>query len=190
MKNIALVGEADIVVEFFEYSINSILYQRELYSPDCFKVVKKYNLSLFVSQDEALSKYLAQILAQVKVWISTRQIWSLVLVLIDKETLEVRERWQFELNITKENKERKEREIHAEISAIIRQITASVGFLPILPENMTFSVLAYTDRNIQVPSEWIDSDAKLISDPTIVKLRSLNTNDYKIDSMVSYKLQE
>ena len=51
-----------------------------------------------------------------------------------------------------------EKELHKEMAALIRQITACVSFLPILPDNMTFNVLAYTDRQAlgdKVPDKWV-----------------------------------
>src|ERR1700721_1775331 len=55
-------------------------------------------------------------------------------------------------------KEKTEAEIHAEIQAIIRQITASVTFLPMLEGRCTFNVLVYADADANVPDEeWGDS---------------------------------
>jgi hypothetical protein len=56
-----------------------------------------------------------------------------------------------------------EKQVQSEIQAILRQITASVSFLPVLSGAATFNVLAYTDKNVEVPAEWVDSDAKLIA---------------------------
>ena len=41
-----------------------------------------------------------------------------------------------------------------EVQAIIRQITASVTFLPLLNETCTIDLLAYTDKDLPVPLEW------------------------------------
>jgi len=40
----------------------SILYQRGIYPPDDFKMVKKYGLTLFTSADEALESYIQQVM--------------------------------------------------------------------------------------------------------------------------------
>ena len=86
-------------------------------------------------------------------------------------------------------KEKTEAEIHAEIQAIIRQITASVTFLPMLEGRCTFNVLVYADSDANVPDEeWGDSDAKEVKNAENVKLRSFSTMNHKIDTMVSYRL--
>jgi mitotic spindle assembly checkpoint protein MAD2 len=86
-------------------------------------------------------------------------------------------------------KEKTETEIHAEIQAIIRQITASVTFLPMIEGKCTFNVLVYADADADVPDEeWGDSDAKEVKNAENVKLRSFSTMNHKIDTMVSYRL--
>merc|ERR1712086_821277 len=47
--------------------------------------------------------------------------------------------------------EKSQKEITSEIQAIIRQITASVTFLPLLDEPCTFDLLVYTDNDVDVP---------------------------------------
>lgn len=46
------------------YSINSILFQRGVYDPDSFQIVKKYGMKLQTTKDEGLSSYLSKVLAQ------------------------------------------------------------------------------------------------------------------------------
>lgn len=76
-----------------------------------------------------------------------------------------------------------------EIQAIIRQITASVTFLPLLNDTCTIDLLAYTDRNSDVPIEWEESDARLIDGAANVKLRSFATSVHAVDAAVSYKTE-
>lgn len=55
-----------------------------------------------------------------------------------------------------------EAEILKEIQAIIRQITASVTFLPIIEGACLFELLVQTDNDLLVPTQWEESDPKLI----------------------------
>lgn len=61
---ISLKGSTDIVTEFFDYSINTILYQRGIYPPESFKKIPKYGLSMMVTTDDGLSAYMANIVRQ------------------------------------------------------------------------------------------------------------------------------
>lgn len=79
------------------------------------------------------------------------------------------------------------KEVHDEIQAIIRQITASVTFLPLLNEPCSFDLLIYTNKTASVPQKWADSDPRYIMNSQEVKLRSFTTSFHKVDSMVTYK---
>lgn len=45
-------------------------------------------------------------------------------------------------------------------AAIIRQITASVTFLPLIDEPCSFDLLVYADEDVDVPRTWEDSDPR------------------------------
>lgn len=48
------------------------------------------------------------------------------------------------------------------------------GLACVTPEGV-FDVLAYTDMDVAIPFSWIESDAKLIKNPQMVKLHSFDT---------------
>ncbi|GAB1319785.1 Mitotic spindle checkpoint component mad2 [Madurella fahalii] len=89
-----------------------------------------------------------------------------------------------------EKEEKTEAEIQSEIAAIFRQITASVTFLPQLSGDCTFNVLVYADASSEVPVEWGDSDAKEIVNGERVQLRGFSTASHRVDTLVSYRLQD
>ena len=109
-------------------------------------------------------------------------------------TNEVLERWAFDIETEQDaldgtkRVEKTEKEIMSEIQAIIRQITASVTFLPLLSDPCAFDLLVYTKKDTSVPGEWEDSDPRYILNSETVKLRSFTTKVHKVDTMVSYKL--
>lgn len=83
-----------------------------------------------------------------------------------------------------------QKEITGEIQAIIRQITASVTFLPLLSEPCSFDLLVYTDQDVTVPVAWEDSDPCYITNSEEVKLRSFNTQIHRVDLRVAFKVDE
>ncbi|KAJ3069287.1 Mitotic spindle checkpoint component mad2 [Podochytrium sp. JEL0797] len=208
-RPITLRGSAQIVTEFFDFGINSILFQRNIYPPEDFKVVKRYGLNLLVNADFAVQNYLKQIMSQIEKWILAKVISKLVLVISSLETREVLERWQFNIQLetpaapppntaafkqpaaVTDASAKTEKQVSSEIAAIMRQITASVSFLPMMSEPCTFNILTYTDKDAEVPATWIDSDAKLITkNAEQVKLRSFSTSVHKVDAMVAYRLPD
>ncbi|KAF2458821.1 mitotic spindle checkpoint component mad2 [Lineolata rhizophorae] len=210
---LSLKGSSKIVAEFFEYSINTILFQRGVYPAEDFTAVKKYGLNMLVSSDDQVKAYIKKIMSQLNKWMLGGKISKLVVVITSKETGEHVERWQFDVQIfgksskarsskrtgDKENSapntpdappEKTEKEIQEEIQSIFRQITASVTFLPMLDGNCTFNVLVYADADSDVPIEWGDSDAKEIKNGEKVQLRSFSTSNHRVDTLVSYRLAD
>ncbi|KAJ8603615.1 hypothetical protein CTAYLR_004845 [Chrysophaeum taylorii] len=194
-KTISLSGSVEIVREFFEFSINSILYQRGIYPPETFKRVAKYGLGMMVSTDEGLREYLGQVTRQLDSWLTSADVQRLVLVVTGVDSKKPLERWVFAVKTDlggggKENSTnagpKSQKDITAEIQAIIRQITASVTFLPLLTEPCAFDLLVYTKKSSSVPSTWEDTDPLHIANGTEVKLRSFTTTIHNIDAAVSY----
>jgi HORMA domain len=65
-QTISLKGSTDIVTQFFEYSVNSILYQRGIYPPETFKRATQYGLTMMVTTDEAVREYIQKIMHQLR----------------------------------------------------------------------------------------------------------------------------
>lgn len=143
-------------------------------------------------------KYLSQVMAQVEAWLLSGDVQRLVVVVTGVDSGETLERWQFNVALeetdgenvvpnnnnvsagsfpTRKNHGSKTlKEIHGEIQAIIRQITASVTFLPLLDEPCSFDLLVYTKKDAAVPAKWEDSDPCYIMNSQEVKLRSFTTS--------------
>mmetsp|Transcript_19960 Transcript_19960/g.51474 ORF Transcript_19960/g.51474 Transcript_19960/m.51474 type:complete len:202 (+) Transcript_19960:138-743(+) len=193
--SITLRGSVEIVTEFFGYSVNSILYQRGIYPPETFKKVNKYGLTMLVTTDQGLTEYLEQVLAQLSMWLLDKSVQKLVVVVAGQESGKTLERWVFDVRADKVDantavEARPEKEVTSEIQAIIRQITASVTFLPLLDEPCTFDLLVYTDTDVNVPAAWEESDPKYIAKSEEVKLRSFTTKIHKVDAAVSYLAED
>lgn len=65
-QTISLKGSTEIVAQFFEYSVNSILYQRGIYPPETFKRVSQYGLSMMVTTDDGVKEYISKIMNQLE----------------------------------------------------------------------------------------------------------------------------
>ncbi|KAJ6509465.1 spindle assembly checkpoint protein [Mycena vitilis] len=196
---ITLKGSTALVVEFFKYAVNTILFQREVYPSDDFHMVKKYGQVVLVTQDLALENYLEKILKQVQKWILTGSVTQLVLVILAKDTRTTLERWVFDIKLVEpptdstETTSKPEAEIQSEIRAILKQIVSMVTFLPVMQEDKVFNILAYTSDSADVPAgEWADTDPLAIeaSKSQQVKMRSFSTDVHRIEAMVAYRYEE
>ncbi|KAF8317365.1 spindle assembly checkpoint protein [Clavulina sp. PMI_390] len=198
---ITLKGSTAIVTEFFNFAINSILYHRGLYPAGDFKTVKKYGQPVLITEDPNLETYLANILKQVEKWLMSKEIKKLVLIVMSAETRVVRERWIFDIvlmepEISAEDESvpaKPEKEIRAEIRAILKQIVATNAYMPtLLDDKCIFDILAYTDAEAEIPvDEWKDTHGHLIDADKVqqVKLKSFDTKLHQIDAMVAYRYE-
>lgn len=201
--HLTLKGSTALVHEFFNYSVQSILYQRGIYPSDDFKTVKKYGLQMLTTTDDGLIEYLSTAMSQLQTWLERGDVTRLVVVIVEKDSGETRERWQFDVDVintplpdestpSTEKPKKTDAQVRAEIAAIIKQITASCTFLPVLDEPCAFQILAYTNKDAEAPAEWIDSDARLIAEGQAeqVRLRSFSTHVHRVDAMVAYRRDE
>ncbi|XP_028393097.1 mitotic spindle assembly checkpoint protein MAD2A-like [Dendronephthya gigantea] len=190
---ITLKGSTEMVAEFFGYGINSILYQRGIYPPENFKREHKYGLTLLVTDEEELKGYISNVLKQVKDWLLQKTVKKLVIVILNIDTHEPLERWQFDVECdksvveTSKPKEKSVKDIQNEIRDVIRQITATVTFLPLLDAPCAFDILIYTDKDQDIPEKWEESGPQFIANSQEVRLRSFSTLIHKVDAMVAYK---
>lgn len=185
---------------FAEYSINSILYQRGIYPPEDFQIVRKYNLNVLVTLDSGIKAYIKKIIGQLHKWLLHGKIRKLVVAIVDKDTSEAVELWQFDVEVLSAGadhdksaeafEDKPDTQIQREIQTIIRQITASITFLPVLdPGQFTFNVQVYADQDAHVPAdEWADSEARLVKNAEHVQLKSFSTNKHQVSTVVAYKL--
>ncbi|XP_073693711.1 mitotic spindle assembly checkpoint protein MAD2A [Garra rufa] len=193
LKGITLKGSAELVAEFFSFGINSILYQRGIYPAETFSRVIQYDMSLHLTTDAKLKNYLTNVISQLKEWLFDCTVQKLVVVITCLETNEVLERWQFDIECDKTAKEngaprdKSIKAIQEEIRSVIRQITATVTFLPLLETACAFDLLIYTDKDLEVPEQWEESGPQLIDQSEEVRLRSFTTSVHKVNSMVAYK---
>ncbi|XP_071829036.1 mitotic spindle assembly checkpoint protein MAD2A-like [Apostichopus japonicus] len=196
-STITLKGSAEIVAEFFHYGINSILYQRGIYPPEHFTMTKKYGLSMLVTTDESLKAYFSSIVKQLEEWLTLKIVQKVVVVVSAADNSdEVLERWQFDVEteqsatVDSKPKEKSKSEIQKGIVSVIKQITATVTFLPLLEVPCTFNLLIYTDKDLETPAAWEESKPFMIGNSEEVKLRSFTTSIHKVEAMVSYRVQD
>ncbi|GIQ91807.1 mitotic spindle checkpoint protein Mad2, partial [Kipferlia bialata] len=76
----------------------------------------------------------------------------------------VLERWEFDIAAGEDaetgQSQKTSKAVTGEIQALVRQITASVTFLPMIEEPCTFDILVYTSQDTETPAQWEVSDAR------------------------------
>lgn len=78
--------------------------------------------------------------------------------------------------------------IQQEIRDVMRQISATVSYLPLLDCICSFDILIYTLKDCEVPNNWNETDGVVIQNSQTVQLRSFSTGLHKMDTVVNYKM--
>ncbi|KAF7395875.1 hypothetical protein HZH68_009925 [Vespula germanica] len=201
-KCITLKGSAELVKQYLLYGINSILYQRGIYPPETFEPAEQFGLFFLMSTDEKIKSFLDTVLGQIQEWLVQRKVQKITLVITNVNTKEVLEKWDFRVdyeghvpkNINDNNMvelpevgTKDVKTIQKEIREVIRQITGTVSFLPLLDCLCSFDILTYTVQDCNIPKEWDETQPVFIANSQEVQLRSFSTSIHKMDTIVSYK---
>lgn len=200
-KCITLTGSAELVKQYLCYGINSILYQRGIYPPETFEPAEHFGLSILMTTDDNMKSFLDKVLGQVQDWLVQRKVEKVTLVITNVNTKEVLEKWDFKVEYEGRNTSngigdgaglpevgtKDVKQIQKEIREVIRQITGTVSFLPLLDCLCSFDILTYTIRDCGIPNEWDETQPVFIANSQEVQLRSFSTSIHKMETVVSYK---
>ncbi|XP_034238896.1 mitotic spindle assembly checkpoint protein MAD2A [Thrips palmi] len=214
-NSITLRGSAEIVMEYLNYGINSILFQRGVYPPETFKTVENFGLSIFVSTDPKIISFVETVLNQMKDWLVDEKVQKISMIITNISTKEALERWDFnvkyeagsesstdlqelkETKVTKPGKangpvktgNKELKVIQNEIRDVLRQICSTVSFLPLLDCLCAFDVHIYTSKDCEVPEEWNETAPCIISNSQELQLRTFSTSLHHMSTVVSYKAE-
>ncbi|KAK4879017.1 hypothetical protein RN001_007163 [Aquatica leii] len=190
---ITVKGSAEIICEYLNFGTNSILFQRGIYPPEDFKNVENYGLQIYMSQNNKIKEFLSSTFCQLKDWLMKQVVNKVALIITNVKTREVMERWDFnvqyvgDVNNPDEKSDKPLKLIQNEIREVLKQIAASVAYLPLLDCLCSFDVQIYTKNDIDLPAEWADAQPADIKNAQCVKLRSFSTNIHKMETAVTYK---
>lgn len=126
-------------------------------------------------------------------WLLERIVNKISLVITNVKSLEIMERWDFIVEYEGNSNEEGQvsnkpiKQIRQEIGDVIRQITSTITFLPLLDCLCSFDIQIHTKNDVKVPDNWADTEPANIKNAQCVKLRQFSTNIHKMESMVTYK---
>ncbi|XP_059216059.1 mitotic spindle assembly checkpoint protein MAD2A isoform X2 [Stomoxys calcitrans] len=195
---ITLNGSAQIIAEYLKYGINSILFQRGIYPAETFESTQQYGLTILMSKDPKIEEFLQKVLEQTEEWLSKNMINKISMVITNAHTKEVLECWDFKMNAEigdgdttdpqKLTSSKDLKRIQNEIRDVMRQISATVTYLPLLDCICTFDVMIHTLQTCNIPESWDETGPAFIQNAQSVQLRSFSTGLHKVDTVVNYKM--
>nr|ADG65131.1 hypothetical protein [Drosophila pseudoobscura] len=195
---ITLKGSAQIIVDYLKYAIHSILFQRGVYPSDKFEATQQYGLTILMSKDPRITTFLQNVLSQTEEWLSKNMIRKVSMVITNAHSKEVLECWEFKMEAEKGDNQVADpsqrtsskdlTRIQNEIREVMRQISASVSYLPLLDCICAFDLKIHTPGYTEIPAKWEESEAFVIQNAQSVQLRSFSTGLHKVETVVNYKL--
>lgn len=78
-------------------------------------------------------------------------------------------------------------EIQKGIRNVMRQVTATVTFLPLLDARCAFDLRIYLAKRAEVATGWVEETDTMIENPEKVQLRGFSTSIHRVNSTVTYK---
>ena len=131
-------------------------------------------------------------------WLAKNMINKISMVITNVHTKEVLECWDFKMlaelgdgettNSTSLTSSKDMKRIQNEIRDVMRQISATVSYLPLIESVCTFDVMIHTLKNCDVPESWNETGGIFIQNAQAVQLRSFSTGLHKVDTVVNYKM--
>lgn len=135
------------------------------------------------------------------VWLENDKQWikKIAMVISNVQTKEPLERWEFNLEYDAietggsgdsivSNKPLKR--VQAEIRDVLKQIISTISILPLLDCLCSFDIHIYTTDDCTVPEKWGNTKGAEIQNAQRVQLRSFDTGIHKMDTYVSYKMDD
>uniref|UniRef100_A0A8D8J6J5 Mitotic spindle checkpoint protein MAD2 n=2 Tax=Culex pipiens TaxID=7175 RepID=A0A8D8J6J5_CULPI len=198
---ITLSSSAALLVEYMDYAINMVLYQRDVCPRGQFVTVSHYGMPLFVSRDYTTLNRLQNVLDYIQ------QVLPLLipdikvyLTLKDRATGRAIERWQFlvqnedlarpdwkdhkPVTTSRKNPAR----IQEEIRQTMKQITASISCLPVPPPNgIDWTMAVDVPEWVPIPPGWYRQPLDPIDNPQQLGLRPFSTGLHQMQTVVTYR---
>lgn len=79
--------------------------------------------------------------------------------------------------------------IQMEIRDVMRQISATVSYLPLLDTICSFDILVHTHDGCEVPENFNETADVQIQNAQAVELKSFSTGLHKMQTIVNYKMK-
>lgn len=158
-----------------------------------------------MSKDEKIKEFLKTVLGQSEDWLAQNKVEKFSLIISNVHTNEVIECWDFRVDSEPSDSENQNpnridpanptsskelKKIQSEIGAVMRQIAATVSYLPLLECVCSFDLLIHTLKDCDIPDNWNETEHVSIKNSQVVHLKSFSTGLQKVDTVVSYKMTD
>eukprot|EP01116_Phalansterium_solitarium_P005235 TRINITY_DN16691_c0_g1_i1.p1 TRINITY_DN16691_c0_g1~~TRINITY_DN16691_c0_g1_i1.p1 ORF type:complete len:245 (+),score=68.78 TRINITY_DN16691_c0_g1_i1:121-855(+) len=179
----------DVLCEFFEVVVHSILFVRDLYPKAVFERRRKYNLPVMMSRSPELNEYIVEVVASLRPWLEKSLIERFGVVIADKLG-EPLERFMIECAPARATGPRAATlaDIEAGLRGCLLRLNAADALFEPNPPGCQFSIVAYTRGQQEAAQSvsWLAAaDSEITSSvPSIRPLKSLDVGSLRLQLYV------
>ncbi|KAJ1448878.1 DNA-binding protein [Pelagophyceae sp. CCMP2097] len=185
-----------LLCEFFEVCIHTILCSREVYPEAIFSEQRAFGVPVRMSRHPDLNKYIIDVLDEVRDLIRSDKAQQLVVSINDAAGTTVRERFVFNIEASDDGRGNGPVEVEhvEEIEYLMRSLLCKLQLanLPKPRADSTFALLVYARDGVagalDVPEGWIDATTDSISTPrttpTLVPIKTVAADLASFDLFV------
>ncbi|GAB1602247.1 mitotic spindle assembly checkpoint protein MAD2B-like [Argonauta hians] len=189
---------ADIVTEFLEVAIHSILQHRDLYPPGVFESRKKYNVPVQMCLHPDVIQYITNILETIKLLLEARQVSRVALLILDTKQTPV-ERFVFEIGYPSLMPDLGSdillTELEQSLRAFLLKISVCDALLKPLPQDVSWVIHIHTsdlamlrleEKQILQNFPWIEAEEeqKNMGNSSLVPMKTVNSEIVKMQLFV------
>lgn len=142
-------------------------------------------------------------------WVATNLVEKISLIITNAHSREVLECWEFKvenegnendskvsngdaINNTDPKNPTSSKDLHRiqlEIRDVMRQISATITYLPLLDCICSFDILLHTLNGCEIPENFNETADVQIQNAQAVELKSFSTGLHKMQTIVNYKMK-
>ncbi|OWF46718.1 mitotic spindle assembly checkpoint protein MAD2B-like isoform X2 [Mizuhopecten yessoensis] len=192
----ATVG-ADVLCEFLEVSIHSILYLRDLYPRGVFEKRKKYNVPVQMCLHPDVCKYVVNIVDSVHRLNQLNQVEKIAMVILGPDHRPL-ERFVIEIGRHSDNMKGDDRylyQLEQSLRAFLLKLNVSDALLQPLPKDCTWAIQVETtesaadsinDKQMVQGFPWVEAEGRetTLDEPNIIPLRAVTSDFIKMQMFV------
>ncbi|EDV21985.1 Mitotic spindle assembly checkpoint protein MAD2B [Trichoplax sp. H2] len=168
---------SDILCEFLEVAIHTILYMRDIYPAVIFDKRKKYNVPVQMSCHPQVNEYILSVLHSIKPLLKSDSIRCLALVILDKSKRPI-ERFVFELQPQMASNLKDDAlltRLESGLRAFLLKLNVCDAVLSTNPADCSFAIIVYTkesDARKLEPRQTSDQDFPwIVADESEVQIK-------------------
>lgn len=191
---------ADILCEFFEVAVHSILQIQQIYPSGIFVKKKKYGIPVYMSVHPDLNQYISNCITSLRPLLLKDKVTALAVAFLGPPN-EVVQRFVFEIaqiNSAFKACSHSMLDIERALRALCLKIATPATELKPLPKGCHFAVQIHTrDALLEGPQmqlvdknfTWITADTRhsILDDPQIIPLKTVDSSMFKMQLFVEAK---